>query len=113
MVDHADHFKGRKLAGYVRVSAANKCVDAQRGTAAQMEAVKWTLGMCGEIIPVAMRNASRRVLWVPLVPQMAVWLPWSGPGPQHALDGWEIQSYRGEENGNSRGTKVGIVCQGS
>ena len=36
MVDHAGHFKGRKLAGYVRVSAANKCVDAQRGIAAQM-----------------------------------------------------------------------------
>ena len=40
MVDHGGHFKGRKLAGYVRVSAANKCVDAQRGIAAQMEAMK-------------------------------------------------------------------------
>ena len=40
MVDHADHFRGRKLAGYVRVSAGIHCADAQRGIAAQMEAMK-------------------------------------------------------------------------
>ena len=47
MVDHADHFRGRRLAGCVRVSAASQCVDAQRGIAAQMEAVKRYAGEAG------------------------------------------------------------------